>query len=191
MDLKERSCERCMRGVAHCGMCGDELERFIPMSSQTEEEERMDVVAQNGNDGLHYPSMEIPMDDENQCVPGNMTMLERLIRHRSGDQVAMSNLKPKTDTERKTALDLLNAAADIMQQRAEQYDKPEGERSMGAAVQAFNTITGRDMKESEGWLLLQVLKDVRQWQRPDYHADSAEDCIAYSALKAEALAKGL
>jgi len=32
------------------------------------------------------------------------------------------------------------------------------------------------------------LKDVRQWQNPNkYHADSAEDCVSYAALKAEAL----
>lgn len=89
-----------------------------------------------------------------------------------------------------TAPDLLARAADLMQVRGKQYDKPEGERSMGKAVTAFNAITGHDLAEADGWLLLQVLKDVRQWQRPGYHADSAEDCIAYAALKAEALANG-
>jgi hypothetical protein len=82
--------------------------------------------------------------------------------------------------------ELLERAAGHMRDRADTYDKPEGERSMGKAVQAFNAITGRDLTEPEGWLLLQVLKDVRLFQRPGYHADSAEDCIAYAALKAEA-----
>lgn len=86
------------------------------------------------------------------------------------------------------AHELLAKAADHMADRAATYDKPEGERSMGRAVQAFNAITGRDLSEPEGWLLLQVLKDVRLFQRPGYHADSAEDCIAYAALKAEAKA---
>ena len=81
----------------------------------------------------------------------------------------------------------LTRAATIMAERGATYDKPDGERSMGRTVAAFNAITGRDLSEGEGWLLLQVLKDVRQWQRPGYHADSAEDCIAYAALKAEAL----
>lgn len=85
-----------------------------------------------------------------------------------------------------TAVDFLNKAAQIMQERGKQYDKPEGERSMGKCVDAFNIITGRDLTEAEGWLLLQILKDVRQWQRPGYHQDSAEDCVAYAALKAEA-----
>ena len=89
------------------------------------------------------------------------------------------------------AAELLGRAARHMHDRASTYDKPEGERSMGRAVQAFNAITGRDLTESEGWLLLQVLKDVRLFTRSEYHADSAEDCIAYAALKAEAKSKGL
>lgn len=87
----------------------------------------------------------------------------------------------------KSAVDFLNKAAEIMEERGKQYDQPTGERSMGKAVSAFNVITGQDLSEAEGWLLLQILKDVRQWQRPAYHADSAEDCVAYAALKAEAL----
>lgn len=86
------------------------------------------------------------------------------------------------------APDLLNKAAQHMADRAKTYDKPEGERSMGKTIQAFNTITDKDLTEAEGWLLMQLLKDVRLFQRPGYHADSAEDCIAYSALMAEAKA---
>nr|WP_286948278.1 DUF6378 domain-containing protein [Pseudomonas sp. UBA6718] len=89
------------------------------------------------------------------------------------------------------APDYLRKAAELMDERGKQYDQPEGERSMGRAVRAFNAITGKDLTEPEGWLLLQVLKDVRQWQNPaTFHADSAEDCVAYAALKAEALAQG-
>lgn len=89
------------------------------------------------------------------------------------------------------AQDYLHKAAALMDERGKQYDQPEGERSMGRAVLAFNAITGKDLTEPEGWLLLQVLKDVRQWQNPaTFHADSAEDCVAYAALKAEALAQG-
>lgn len=81
---------------------------------------------------------------------------------------------------------MLQAAADLMRDRAATYDTPDGERSMGKTVDAFNAVTGRDLSEAEGWLLLQILKDVRMFQRPGYHADSAEDCVAYAALKAEA-----
>jgi len=85
-----------------------------------------------------------------------------------------------------TAPQLLEKALGHMLDRAATYDQPAGERSMGRTVQAFNIITGRDLSESEGWLLLQLLKDVRDRQRNKPHQDSLEDCIAYAALKAEA-----
>jgi hypothetical protein len=86
-----------------------------------------------------------------------------------------------------TASQLLNKASTLMEQRGQQYDQPQGERSMGRAVAALNVILGREaLTESEGWLLLQILKDVRDRQRPAPHVDSLEDCVAYAALKAEA-----
>ncbi len=104
-------------------------------------------------------------------------------------RVVISYEKSET-TQSPTAFEFLQKAVQHMEDRAATYDQPEGERSMYKCIFAFNIITGRDLTESEGWLLMQILKDVRQWQRPDYHQDSAEDCIAYAALKAEALAKG-
>jgi hypothetical protein len=98
--------------------------------------------------------------------------------------------KPKTAQKAQTAPELMGKAKSHMEARASTYDQPGGERSMGKAVAAFNAITGRALAESEGWLLLQLLKDVRLFQRPGYHADSAEDCIAYAALKAEAKGAG-
>ena len=89
------------------------------------------------------------------------------------------------------ATDFLSKALTLLEERGKDYDQPQGERSMGKTIQAFNAITGHTLKESEGWLLLQLLKDVRQWSNPNsYHADSAEDCISYAALKAEALVEG-
>lgn len=89
----------------------------------------------------------------------------------------------------RTAPEFLTTAAEIMAQRGKQYDKPSGERSMGKCVAAFNTVTGRDLSEAEGWFLLQMLKDVRLFQNAGFHQDSADDCIAYAALKAEAKQK--
>jgi hypothetical protein len=84
------------------------------------------------------------------------------------------------------ALELLAAAAAHMRDRAVTYDAHYGERSMGRAVAAFNAITDHALAESEGWLFMQILKDVRDHQREVPHRDSLEDCIAYAALKAEA-----
>ena len=69
---------------------------------------------------------------------------------------------------------------------APEYDKPEGERSMAQTVAIFNLHHGLGMTEAQGWHFMQILKDVRLFQNPGYHQDSAEDCIAYAALKAEA-----
>lgn len=90
----------------------------------------------------------------------------------------------------KTAIEFLNSAASIMEQRAKEYDQPGGERSIQKTVLAFNAITGKQLTEPEGWLFMQILKDVRQWQSPErFHQDSAEDCVAYAALKAESLCR--
>ena len=89
------------------------------------------------------------------------------------------------------APELLGRAARHMHDRSSTYDKPEGERSMGRAVQAFNAITGRDLSEAEGWLFMAMLKAVRSETRAEPHQDSLEDLIAYAALYAEARSKGL
>lgn len=88
--------------------------------------------------------------------------------------------------ERAEAAALLEAAAKHMRDRAATYDKPEGERSMAATVEAFNHITGRELRESEGWLLMVLLKLVRSEQRETPHRDSCEDAVAYQALYGEA-----
>ena len=84
---------------------------------------------------------------------------------------------------------LLTAAAKHMNDRAATYDKPEGERSMAQTVAVFEAYHGIKLTEAQGWHFMQVLKDVRLFTRETYHGDSAEDCIAYAALKAEAKAQ--
>jgi hypothetical protein len=84
-----------------------------------------------------------------------------------------------------TASALLYKARKHMEDRAATYDQPQGERSMGKTVAAFNAITGRDLSESEGWALLALLKLVRD-RAGKPHVDSVEDAIAYAALYGEA-----
>jgi hypothetical protein len=85
-----------------------------------------------------------------------------------------------------TAPELLERAAQLMLERGRQYDKPEGERSMATTITAFNAITGQDLTEAQGWLMMTILKLVRDNQRESAHQDSCEDLIAYSSLYAEA-----
>ena len=82
--------------------------------------------------------------------------------------------------------DLRAKAAGHMAERGKQYDKPEGERSMAATVAAFNAIHRQTMTEAQGWAFMALLKMTRLFQRPGYHADSAEDGVAYMALAGEA-----
>lgn len=93
----------------------------------------------------------------------------------------------KVRQSHRTASEIADSALKHIRERAETYDQPTGERSAAKTAKAFNAITGKDITEPEVWLLLQLLKDVRQWSREDYHQDSAEDCIAYASLKAESL----
>ena len=85
-----------------------------------------------------------------------------------------------------SAIEFLEKAADLMLERGQEYDSPEGERSMGRTVAAFNVLTGNILSEHEGWLFMLLLKLSRQAQTPVWHQDSSEDAIAYAALMAEA-----
>lgn len=89
------------------------------------------------------------------------------------------------------APDLLEAAAGHMRDRAATYDKPEGERSMAQTVAIFNLHHGTELTEAQGWHFMQILKDVRLFTNVNKpHRDSVDDCIAYAALKGEAMLKG-
>lgn len=80
--------------------------------------ERIDVISQNGNDGLHYGP--------------------------------------------KTSADYLAECLKVQQERGKQYDASgTGERSFDAAAEAFNCITGKDLRGSDVCLLLQMVKYVR------------------------------
>jgi|SRR5690554_540234 len=112
------------------------------------DENRMDIIGQNGNTAEHYD--------------------------------------PPAAEFKRTAPEFLRQAEQLMIERGKQYDQPDGERSMGRAIEAFNAVTGKDLSEPDGWLLMSLLKRVRQYSG-GYHKDSAEDAVAYAALEAEAL----
>ena len=84
------------------------------------------------------------------------------------------------------AQDLLHRAADLMDERGKQYDQHSGERSMQATVTAFNAIAGYHLTEADGFLLMAILKMVRDQQRETPHRDSIDDLVAYASLYGEA-----
>lgn len=99
-------------------------------------------------------------------------------------------VEPEAALPQPKAAELLGRAAMHMHDRASTYDALGGERSMGKCVAAFNAITGYALTESEGWLLMALLKAVRAQTRSEPHQDSLEDMIAYAALYAEARGDG-
>jgi hypothetical protein len=95
---------------------------------------------------------------------------------------------------------LLADAVDILAERGKGYDGNE-ERSMGAIVKVFNTLTGYELSVSDGWLFMMTLKLVRAYGKivAEKNAgnkeealdpkDSLLDLICYTALLAEEEAK--
>ena len=61
---------------------------------------------------------------------------------------------------------------------------------MLAAVTAFNAIAGYHLTEADGFLLMALLKMVRDQQRETPHRDSIEDLVAYASLYGEARLHG-
>jgi len=87
-----------------------------------------------------------------------------------------------------SAEQFLYAGADHFEARKKKYDKPEGERSMAKTVEMFNTLTGHNLNEQQGWKFMILLKTVRSEHGP-FHADDYEDCAAYAGLAGEAASK--
>lgn len=83
-----------------------------------------------------------------------------------------------------TAKRLLDLAANLIDSRGAERDQPEGERSMGRTVAAFNALTGKDLTEKDGWLFMLVLKQARAYGGT-FRADDYHDTIGYSALLGE------
>ena len=87
-----------------------------------------------------------------------------------------------------TANHFLEYALNHLGNRAVTYDNPQGERSMGRTVKAFAALTDIQLTEEQGWLFMEVLKQVRSLQGK-FKADNYEDLAGYAALRGEAAAR--
>lgn len=84
-----------------------------------------------------------------------------------------------------TAPDILHRALEVFQERGQQRDAPNGERSIPAVVKAFGILTGIEMTDQQGWLFMALVKIKRsQSGKPD--ADHYVDGANYVALAGEA-----
>ena len=79
------------------------------------------------------------------------------------------------------AVDILEGAADAMLDRAASRDTPEGERSMGRCVKAFNAMFGTELTETQGWQFMELLKMARS-VGGEFRLDDFTDGVAYAAL---------
>ena len=84
------------------------------------------------------------------------------------------------------APDLLIAAADCIADRAEQRDHATGERSMATTCATFNTLTGNNLTERDGWVFMAILKLARA-QAGRHVIDDYIDGAAYVALAGESI----
>lgn len=102
--------------------------------------------------------------------------------------IVESNEMVQSDESLISAGAFLKEGLKILGQRGKQYD-PSGnkERSFKQVAEAFNAITGKELKGSDVCLVLAVLKLVRQNAASEFHEDSAIDGINYLALYAEEL----
>lgn len=88
------------------------------------------------------------------------------------------------------AKSILNTCGEILDQRGAEYEADEQEeRSFAAVAACFNAKTGKDLTPAHICLILQDLKDVRQFAQDRLHWDSVIDGVNYAALKGEELAK--
>ena len=83
-----------------------------------------------------------------------------------------------------TAINLVLAAADTLDDRAAGRDTPEGERSMKKCVAIYKAWIGIDLTEEQGWQFMTALKMARSAQgkpKDDDYIDRA----GYAALEGE------
>lgn len=92
-----------------------------------------------------------------------------------------------------TAVEFLNACVAVQSERGQQYDpNGTGERSFTAAAAAFTALTGKPLVGSDICLIIELVKKVRQYSKPDrIHHDSLLDSVSYDSLWAAELIKEL
>lgn len=91
----------------------------------------------------------------------------------------------------KAAHEILAECVQVQHERGKDYDTQgsQQERSFASVATAFNAITGQSLTPAEVCLVLQIVKDVRQWSQDRLHEDSVLDGVSYASLKGEELYK--
>lgn len=82
------------------------------------------------------------------------------------------------------AVEILQQGINAIKDRAASRDT-ETERSMAKTVQLFNTLYGKNLTESQGWMFMALLKMVRASQGA-FRLDDYVDMGPYCAFAGEA-----
>lgn len=126
-------------------------------------------------------------------TPAVSSIADKIIESAMAKKASDSDTVSSANTDKPVSADgIMKESLKIMDGRAKQYDKEgTGERSMEAAIKSFNAITGNSLQPSDGYMLLMLLKLVRNQTVVDGAAamDCVEDCVAYSALYGESVIK--
>jgi hypothetical protein len=80
--------------------------------------------------------------------------------------------------------EILRNATDAVEQRGEDYDSDEGERSMAHTVRIYEAVTGIKLSERQGWLFIMAVKLARAQQSPR-KLDHYVDVAGFSSLLGE------
>ncbi len=117
---------------------------------------------------------------------GRLELNNTMINKEKG-QVDFSDFDVNSKVNKVSASDILSSAAKHLTDRAISYDSQGGERSIRAAIDAFNTVTGdgRLNTAERGWLFMCLLKLVRAQAGGTFKLDNYEDLAAYAALMGE------
>ncbi len=102
---------------------------------------------------------------------------------------ATGSTQSDLNTKPVSAADFLSEGLKILSERGNQYGSNQRECSFPQAAEAFNAITGHNLKGSDICLIVALVKQVRQYAQPRFHEDSAVDGVNYLALQSELLKK--
>ncbi len=92
-----------------------------------------------------------------------------------------STVKPPQLT---TAAEILKTGIDVQESRGVERDAPDGERTMGKIISAFNILEGTELTETQGWRFMVVLKLARAVNGA-LNIDDYVDMASYSSLAGE------
>lgn len=79
---------------------------------------------------------------------------------------------------------ILNEVKDAVNERGQERDLPDGERTIPRCVKAFNAICGHNLTNEQGWIFMQLLKICRMSQG-SFKRDDYIDNLGYGVLLAE------